>query len=85
MTANRLYSNINIFGVNLYNEITKTRWLQKRGRIFFNSFYLTPFLHFHEYPTPLNLKENFLNIILTLIEWDISYNFKIKEQIKENR
>ena len=31
MTANRLYSKLNIFGVNLYNEITKTRWLQKRG------------------------------------------------------
>ncbi len=39
MTANRLCSKLNIFGVNLYNEITKTRWLQKRGRIFLNSFF----------------------------------------------
>ena len=43
MTANRLYSKLNIFGVNLYNEITKTRWLQKRGRIFLNSSYLPHF------------------------------------------
>ncbi len=44
MTANRLCSKLNIFGVNLYNEITKTGWLQKRGRIFSIFFYLTPLL-----------------------------------------
>ncbi len=71
MTSNRLCSKLNKERIKLYNEISETRWLPRKGKFTALFFGNNPFLYFHEYSTPLNFQKQFLNIVLALREWDI--------------
>ncbi len=73
MTSNRLCTKLNKERIKLYNEISETRWLPRKGKFTSLFFGNNPFLYFHEYSTPLNFQKQFLNIALAIREWDISH------------
>jgi len=70
MTSNKLCSKSNESEFKIHKEISEKRWLLRKGRFTRSTYNLRPFLHFHEYSTPINFKEHFLNIVSALREWD---------------
>jgi len=73
MISNKLCSNLNQFGLNLHKELTEKRWLHRKSRLIFPTVVFSSLLHFHEYSTPINFKEHFLNIVSAIREWDLLF------------
>lgn len=73
MTSNKICSKSNQPGFNLHKEISERRWLPRKRSLIFRTLYLSPNLYFHEYSTPINFKEHFLNIVSAVREWDNTY------------
>ena len=71
MKSNRIAYKMNKAKRELFVRISENRWLPriKKSRLFI--FRIRPFLHFHEYSTPINFQKQFLNIVLALKEWDL--------------
>jgi len=67
LTSNRLCTKFNRNGKIVHDNISKIRWLPRKGKIKFD---LDFYLRFHEFSVPLNLQKQILNIILALNEWD---------------
>jgi len=53
----------------IYNNITETRWLPKKGRKILPIFALNPYLYFHEFAIPINLQTQIYNLVGAIIEW----------------
>jgi len=77
MTSNKLGLKSEQHGFNIYKEISEKRWLPRKGKIFFPIFQSSPYLRFHEYSTPINFKEHFLNIVSAIREWDLKNKNRI--------
>ena len=73
MTSNKLCSKSNRLGVNLHKEISEKRWLPIKRRLISPAFQRRSYLYFHEYSTPINIKEHFLNLVSAIREWDLSF------------
>lgn len=73
MTSNKLCSKPNQTGFNIHKEISERRWLPRKRKLIFRTLHLSPNLYFHEYSTPINFKEHFLNIVSAIREWDNTY------------
>ena len=70
MNSNKLSPKSNGSGFKIYKEISEKRWLPRRGSSAFHPFQLKSYLYFHEYSTPINFKEHFLNLISAIRDWD---------------
>lgn len=70
MTSNKLCSKSNVSRFKIHKEISEKRWLPRNGRFTRSTYYLRKYLYFHEYSTPINFKESFLNIVSAMREWD---------------
>ena len=70
MTSNKLCSKSNDSGFKIHKEISEKRWLPRKGKFTSSPYRLGLYLYFHEYSTPINFKENFLNIVSAIREWD---------------
>ncbi|MHA1931381.1 MAG: hypothetical protein ACW96X_02510 [Promethearchaeota archaeon] len=71
MTSNKLKTKPNDSRLEMYKEISEKRWLPRRGKSALQPFQSKYYLYFHEYSTPLNFKEHFLNLISAIREWDL--------------
>jgi len=75
LTSSRLCTKFNRIGKIVHDDISKFRWLPRKGKMKYD---LDLYLRFHEFSVPLNLQKQILNIILALNEWDniqeIKYN-----------
>lgn len=72
MKSKKVCSKSNVEGAQLFESISNRRWLQKRGRSLFPMPFKGRSLHFYERSTPLNFKNNFLNLVSALREWDVA-------------
>ena len=70
MTSNKLWPKSIDSGFKIHKEISEKRWLPRKGRFTFSTNHLGLYLYFHEYSTPINFKEHFLNIVSAIREWD---------------
>lgn len=76
MTSNKLWSKSSDSGTKIHREISEKRWLPRKGKFTFSTYRLGLYLYFHEYSTLINFKENFLNIVSAIREWDIEIKDK---------
>lgn len=76
MSSNKLGLKSEQYGYNIYKKISEKRWLPKRGKNVFSATHFSSYLQFHEYSTPINFKEHFLNIVSAIKEWDMLYKKK---------
>jgi len=72
MTSNNLGPKADRFGHALYNKISEKRWLQSKDNKILPHFISRNYLIFHEYATLINFKEQILNIVSAIREWDIT-------------
>ena len=72
MTSNKLGPKIDQSGNALYNKISEKRWLQRKDTKIFPRLIYRKYLFFHEYASLINFKEQILNIVSAIREWDIS-------------
>lgn len=79
MTSNKLCLKSNQLEFNLHKEISEKRWLPIKRRLISPTLQRRSYLYFHEYSTLINFKENFLNIVSAIREWDISHESMIKK------
>jgi len=70
MTSNKLWSKSSDSGFKIHKEISEKRWLPRKGMFTFSSYSLGLYLYFHEYSTPINFKDHFLNIVSAIRDWD---------------
>jgi len=71
LTSSRIGIRIKKVNKELYKKISEERWLPRKRRFAAFSFYLNPYLYFHEFSTPVNFQKQFLNIALALQDWDL--------------
>ncbi|MCK4285081.1 MAG: hypothetical protein KAX18_02710 [Candidatus Lokiarchaeota archaeon] len=71
-TSNRIAFKSNKTKKKKYSLISENRWLLRKRKFAFFTYHLNPYLHFHEFATPLNFQKQFLNIVLALQEWDLN-------------
>ena len=76
MTSNKLWSKSSDSGTKIHKEISEKRWLPRKGKVTFSTYRLGLYLYFHGYSTPINFKENFLNIVSAIREWDVAIKDK---------
>ena len=72
MTSNKLTLKTDQSGYALYNKISEKRWLQRKDTKILPRFASRNYLFFHEYATLINFKEQILNIVSAIREWDIT-------------
>ena len=72
MTSNKLGPKADRSGHALYNKISEKRWLQSKDNKILPRFISRNYLFFHEYATLINFKEQILNIVSAIREWDIT-------------
>ena len=70
MTSNKLGSKADHSGNARYNRISEKRWLQRKNNRTLPRFITRNSLFFHENATLINFKEQFLNIVSAIREWD---------------
>lgn len=73
MTSNKLGIKSDQHSSGSHIEISNKRWLPKRGRLKLPNFLFSSNLYFFEYSTIINFKEQFLNIVSAVREWDILF------------
>lgn len=71
-TSNRIALKSNKTRKIIYTRISENRWLLRKRKFAFFTYHIDPYLHFHEFATPLNFQKQFLNIVLALQEWDLT-------------
>jgi len=72
MTSNKLGPKADQSGHALYNKISEKRWLQSKDNKILPRFISKNYLFFHEYATLINFKEQILNVVSAIREWDIT-------------
>lgn len=72
MTSNKLGSKGVQSEIALYNKISDKRWLQRVDKRRLPRLLDRKYLYFHEYATLINFKEQLLNIVSAIREWDIA-------------
>ncbi len=72
MTSNKLGPKADQSGHALYNKISEKRWLQSKDNKILPRFISRNYLFFHEYATLINFKEQILNVVSAIREWDIT-------------
>ena len=70
MTSNKLGFKADHSGNAHYNRISEKRWLQRKNNRTLPCFINRNSLFFHENATLINFKEQFLNIVSAIREWD---------------
>jgi len=70
MNSIKLCLRSNVSGGKTHKEISEKRWLLRKGRSTDLTYHLRKYLCFHEYSTPANFREHFLNIVSALRDWD---------------
>ncbi len=70
LTSNKITNRFNKTKKKLYRQISGDRWLPREKKSVVSKYKLSPFLRFYEFSTPKNFKNQFLNIVLALQEWD---------------
>ncbi len=78
MTSNKLGIKSNQYSANSFLEISNKRWLPRKGRLKLPNFLSNSNLYFYEYSTIINFKEQFLNIVSAVREWDIQLKLRGK-------
>ncbi len=73
MASNKLCLKSNQAGSNFLKEISEKKWLPRKRHLIFQTLQLNRSLYLHEYSTPINFKEHFLNIVSAIREWDVTY------------
>lgn len=71
MTSNKLGSKTVQSEIALYNKIGDKRWLQRVDKRRLPRLLSRKYLYFHEYATLINFKEQILNIVSAIREWDM--------------
>ena len=72
MISNKLCLKSNRRGFNLHKEISEKRWLPLKRNLNSLAYHRKSYLYFHEFSNPINIKEQFLNLVSAIREWDIS-------------
>ena len=72
MTSNKLGPKADQSGHARYNKISEKRWLQKKDNKILPRLISKNYLFFHEYATLINFKEQILNVVSAIREWDIT-------------
>ena len=72
MTSNKLGPKADQSGHALYNKISEKRWLQRKDNKILPRFISRNYLFFYEYATLINFKEQILNVVSAIREWDIT-------------
>jgi hypothetical protein len=72
MTSNKLGPKTDRSRFVLYNKISEKRWLQRKDNRILSRFISRNSLFFHEYATLINFKEQVLNIVSAIREWDVA-------------
>jgi len=72
MTSNKLSLRGDQSRHALYNKISEKRWLQRKDTRILPRFASKNYLFFYEYATLINFKEQILNIVSAIREWDLT-------------
>jgi len=74
LRSNKLAFRFNKYKERLYISIAENRWLPRKKKSLISKYGLNLFMRFYEFSTPLNLQNQFLNIVLALQDWEQQLN-----------